>query len=280
MKHIVSFSGGRTSAYLVYLMEEKRKQKNLDVEYVFMDTGAEADETYDFVKKCVEYFNIELTVLKTVIHPELGVGPTFSVHTVDDIGWDLSVFKAMTKKHGNPYAPSGGFCTDKLKTVTFNKYVKSLNTPYTTWIGIRADEPKRLKPKPNIWYLADISPFEKDDVLDFWKSMPFDLELNEWLGNCIFCIKKGVNKVALAMRERPEKAKEWNEMCKQAKVNSEELGPDVMYRGKLSMDGIAKFYEDYSTEEILKTIRGRKIEDSGCGSSSCEVFSNEEVNFF
>ncbi|MDI4751614.1 hypothetical protein MJL81_29575, partial [Salmonella enterica subsp. enterica serovar Anatum] len=34
---------------------------------------------------------------------------------------------------------------------------------YTTWIGIRADETKRLKPKPGIRYLAELSDFEKSD---------------------------------------------------------------------------------------------------------------------
>lgn len=35
--HVVSFSGGRTSAYLVHLMEEQRKAGN-NVCYIFMDT--------------------------------------------------------------------------------------------------------------------------------------------------------------------------------------------------------------------------------------------------
>ena len=123
-KHIVSFSGGRTSAYLVHLMEQRRKKENIEVEYVFMDTGAEHPKTYEFIKKCVEYFDIDLTVLKTKINEEMGIGPTFEVHDLNSIGWDLSVFKKLTKKYGNPYNPGGGFCTDKLKTVTFNKYIK------------------------------------------------------------------------------------------------------------------------------------------------------------
>ncbi|AUR93167.1 phosphoadenosine phosphosulfate reductase family protein [Vibrio phage 1.184.A._10N.286.49.A5] len=41
MINVVSFSGGRTSAYLVHLMEQKRKLEGWDVRYLFMDTGAE-----------------------------------------------------------------------------------------------------------------------------------------------------------------------------------------------------------------------------------------------
>lgn len=43
MINVVSFSGGRTSAYLLWLMEQKRRAGK-DVHYVFMDTqGAKSD---------------------------------------------------------------------------------------------------------------------------------------------------------------------------------------------------------------------------------------------
>jgi len=39
--HVVSFSGGLTSARLVNLMEEKRINEGWNVYYVYMNTGAE-----------------------------------------------------------------------------------------------------------------------------------------------------------------------------------------------------------------------------------------------
>ena len=48
-KQVCSFSGGRTSAYLCKLLLEKFGKDN--VEFVFMDTGAEHPETYSFIKK-------------------------------------------------------------------------------------------------------------------------------------------------------------------------------------------------------------------------------------
>ena len=66
---------------------------------------------------------------------------------------------------------------------------------YHLWLGMRIDEPKRLNKKEGFSYLADISDFEKKDVLDWWAKMPFDLKIKEHLGNCVFCIKKGVNKI-------------------------------------------------------------------------------------
>ena len=36
--------------------------------------------------------------------------------------------------------------------------------------------------------------------------MPFDLKIPEHLGNCVFALKKGINKIALAARDEPELA--------------------------------------------------------------------------
>jgi len=135
---------------------------------VFMDTGAEHPKTYEFIKKCVEYFGIELTVLKIEINPELGRANSFSIHDVDSIGWDLSRFKQMVAKYGNSYNPSGGYFTDQMKTQTYKRYINSLNEDLTTWIGIRIDEKSRLKDKPNFKYLAELSSMDKEDIIGWW----------------------------------------------------------------------------------------------------------------
>ena len=54
----------------------------------------------------------------------------------------------MIQKYGVPYT-GGMFCTDRMKLVPFTKYC---NEKYgkgncETWLGIRADEPKRLSKK-------------------------------------------------------------------------------------------------------------------------------------
>ncbi|MDP1044980.1 hypothetical protein Q6332_28380, partial [Klebsiella pneumoniae] len=80
------------------------------------------------------------------------------------------------------------------------------------WIGIRADEPKRLKPKPGIRYLAELSDFEKEDILAWWKQQPFDLQIPEHLGNCIFCIKKSTQKIGLACKDEEGLQRVFNEV--------------------------------------------------------------------
>ena len=274
MKHIVSFSGGRTSAYLAHLLKQKQINEGWDVEYVFMDTGAEHPKTYDFIRNCVDHFDIDLVCIRPVIHEELGVGTTYKEVPIESLKWDLSVWDQMTNKYGNPYAPLGGFCTDRLKTTIYKKYIKQFDET-TTWIGIRADEKRRLKAREGVRYLAEISPMDKIDIIGWWRQMPFDLEIEEHLGNCVFCIKKGVNKVALAIKDEPELAKEWEQMTKTSREmgwNDDGSPITAMYRGKLDINGISKMYEDVDRGELHMSLTHAKRFESGSCTESCEVF--------
>ena len=58
--------------------------------------------------------------------------------------------------------------------------------------------------KSGVRYLAELGEVEKQDVLDFWSNMPFDLGIDEWNGNCVFCPKKSDLKLAAAYRDNPE----------------------------------------------------------------------------
>lgn len=137
--------------------------------------------TYRFVREVVKFWDIPLTVLQVDINPELGQPNGYTVWEPKDIQTRMPVLKPfidMVKKYGTPYV-GGAFCTDRLKLVPFTKYCDDHfgRGNYTTWIGIRADEPKRLKPKPGIRYLAELSDFEKEDILAWWKQQPFDLQI-------------------------------------------------------------------------------------------------------
>jgi len=76
--NVVSFSGGRTSAYLIHRIQTMVSQGLIkNVKYVFMDTGAEHPKTYDFIRKVVKHFNIDLVCLRSVMTTEVGVGAKF-----------------------------------------------------------------------------------------------------------------------------------------------------------------------------------------------------------
>lgn len=292
--HVVNFSGGRTSAYLVYLFEQAKKmQPELKVEYVFCDTGAEHPKTYDFIRQVVRHFNINLTCIRTHIPLEYGFGAVPVVISLEQIGQDLKPFLNVCEKHGTPTV-AAPLCSDRMKGIPADKYCneKYGRFKFYKWLGIRADEQRRIKvvtdqldmfdkptkKKMKLKYMAQISNFEKVDVLEFWENMPFNLDLPDVLGNCIFCIKKGENKLALAARYEPEMAKEFISMINSDSVHqrpTRELPPDIMYRNHMSLEAIIKKWEIIPTIDIENQIKYGKQEAAGSCGESCEAFTLE-----
>jgi hypothetical protein len=279
MQKVVSFSGGRTSAYLCKLMIDTYGREN--VEFVYMDTGAEHLKTYDFIRNVDREFGLNLVCLRTKFNMELGKANGYHIVSIDDIGPDLKPWKDMIEKYGTPYNPGGAFCTDRMKLVPYKKYLdeKYGRKNYVTWLGIRADEPKRLKPKDNYDFMASISDFDKEDVLDWWSEQVFDLEIPEHFGNCVFCIKKGANKIALAQKDEPELAAEFKSMLESPNVRIVEgrkAGPLDMYRGKQSFGQIIKTFKDIDSEDIRSSLKNSKRFEVNSCSESCEVFSGDD----
>ncbi len=272
MKKIVSFSGGRTSAFLSAIMKEKYGN---DVDFVFMDTGAEHIETYRFLRRCNQYFELNITCLRMKVNP-MGRGVGYEVVDIDDLKPDLKPFKLMMEKYGIPYI-GGMFCTDRMKLKPFTKYCndKYGKGNYETWLGIRTDEPKRLSKKNGIRYMAEISNFEKEDVIDWWKDKPFDLYIPEWLGNCVFCPKKSNLKLVAAYHDEPEFYQEWVDALRSDSVRVDDKTGvrEMMYRGKKSLENLIATFDGSTGDEIKARIRGGKMTDSGSCSESCEVFS-------
>jgi len=283
MKHVVSFSGGRTSAYLVWLIVINLALKGVsikDIIVIFMDTGAEHPKTYEFIRSVVKYWGIDLVCLKPVTTFEVGKGNTYKVVPLGAIGEDLEPWIDMLKKYGTPYNPGGGFCTDRMKTTPYIRYCNDMfgKNNYTTWLGIRVDEPKRLKEKEGFEYLASISDFEKDDILAWWKTQPFDLEIDEHLGNCVFCIKKGTNKVALAAKDEPRLAEEFMAILESDNVREVECrkSPTLeMYRGRMSLRQVITSFQEHDRDELFRSLRSSKRFSSGSCSESCEVFNDD-----
>lgn len=272
MEQVVSFSGGRTSAYLVWLT----KELGMNPKYVFMDTGAEHPKTYEFVRNVSKHFGVDITCLRVDVNPELGKGNTYSVISIDDIRQDLKPWQKMMEKYGVPYY-GGAFCTDRMKLTPFKKYCDTTfgKGNYETWLGIRSDEPNRLSQKDGIRYLAEISDFEKQDVLDWWGEQDFDLGLDEWLGNCVFCMKKSNLKLAAAQRDEPEMYLEFLDTIngKLVRVGEKAGSVDSMYRGKRSLEQVIGMFDGSTGADIKSRLRGAKMMGTGSCSESCEVFS-------
>lgn len=272
-QNVASFSGGRTSAYMVRLMQ----MLGMDVHYVFMDTGAEHPATYEFIRNIIKHWGIELTCLRVKYNPELGERNSYEIIGYADLVPDLGPWAGMVKKYGCPSVESP-YCTSRMKTEPHDWYCDDRygKGNYITWIGMRADEPNRLKEKTNVRYLAELSDFSKEDILDWWKEQPFDLGIPEHLGNCVFCIKKGLNKVALAAKDEPELATKFMAMAEgpHVRIEGRKHQHKRMYRQSLHLSDVIGMYSEVNAEDLRKRLRSSKPEAGSC-SESCEVFQTD-----
>ena len=242
--NVVSFSGGRTSAFLVYLMEQERRN-GADVHYVFMDTGAEHPKTYEFIRNIVKVWGIPLVCIRMVALP-MNKGVTYREVSVDDIGPDLVPFRDMLRKYGAPDA-ARPHCSNKMKERPFQKYCAAkFGKDYTTWLGIRADEPHRLGEKPGIRFLAELS------------------------------IKKTDGKVNLAIRDEPELYTEFLALVEGDDVRTEGLkDPESsrkMYRRHRTLSEMSDLFPELTRDELFEKLKMARAFDTGNCSESCEVF--------
>ncbi len=289
--HVVSFSGGLSSAFLVHLMEQKRKLHGWNVHYVFMDTGAEHVETYNFIRKLVKYWGINLVCIRALVNPILGVGVTYREIGIDELKPDLQPWRDMVAKYGLPTINTPR-CTSRMKTDPHDKYCDERfgKGNYHTWIGIRADEPARLKhycqtidmfddkaPKQKIRYLAELSGMGKTDIQQWWSKQKFGLDIPPHLGNCVFCVKKQQMKLVAAAQQEPAYANDFYQMLTgdvRVLPNQPFVG-DVIYRGHLSMEKVIKLARQLPPELLADEMSTQAMfedeEPSFC-SESCEVF--------
>ena len=113
------------------------------------------------------------------------------------------------------------FCTENLKVKCSHDYLRDHLgwAEWTSFIGIRYDEPRRWKIEgedPKRRYEDRYLPLRhagisERDVLDFWRRQPFDLKLKSYEGNCDLCYLKGQGKRMRIMEENPHLADWWVE---------------------------------------------------------------------
>lgn len=269
MKQVISFSGGRTSAFMTLEVLKIHP----DAEVIFMDTGAEHPKTYEFIRNFSRNFDVDITCLRVIPNQEMRKASTYEKLSVEQIGPDLEPWRRMLRKYGHPYV-GGAFCTDRMKTVPFTKYCNEMygKGNYERWLGIREDEPNRLGNRgPGFHYLADISDFDKQDVIDWWSVQDFDLGIQEHLGNCVFCIKKSLQKVALATKDEPELANEFIDAI--YGETARRKGLPRMYRGKNTLPEVIALFGDTGRDELASRMTSMRQYDAGSCSESCEAFS-------
>jgi len=207
----ISFSGGRTSGYLLrHVLDAWQGVLPQGGHVLFANTGREHDATYDFVQRVEREWCPVTWIEWSPAGYEVRTSETASRK-----GEPFSYLIAKRKYLPNPIAR---FCTSDLKVIPMKKFMEAQGyEDFTTIIGLRADEPRRvakLRSDPTreiAMPLADAN-VTSPDVISWWKSQPFDLELpnnDPAFGNCDLCFLKGAARVERVIRAEPHRAEWW-----------------------------------------------------------------------
>ncbi len=218
----ISFSGGRTSAYMLWRVLQSNGGLPDEAKVCFANTGKEDEATLQFIKDVSDKWQVEIHWVE---------------RRFDDVGFERVTFDTASRK-GEPFEalirkrnylpnPVSRICTSELKIRAQSKYLASLDhfagEKYSaienlSWIGIRADEQRRAakisdKSRIPLW-AASVT---KETIGDFWKAQSFDLGLpnNNGVtmhGNCDLCFLKPASQVLALIAEKPDRSVWWAKM--------------------------------------------------------------------
>ena len=234
----ISFSGGRTSAYMLWrVLQSNGGVLPAEAIVCFANTGKEDEATLRFVQACADNWNVDIKWLEW---------------RDNKVGYEVVNFETSSR-NGEPFKdmcikkkalPNGfmRFCTKELKIDIVHNYLKdsghgSAEQPCSQMIGIRSDEQRRVVKmrgksgadhKKN-WIGDFLVPLADAGVVsnhigNFWESQPFNLQTPMYNGksyhsNCDLCFHKPVAQIVSLIQEKPERAVWWVEMEKYAKEN-------------------------------------------------------------
>lgn len=203
---LIGFSGGRTSGYLLHqLLTAHNGRLPRDHHVIFADTGREHPGTHVFVRECAERWGVEIIVVRAPSPPDRP---------------DMIPFEALIKRKRYLPNPGAAFCSNSLKVEPSVAFMRSwgYGDDFTDVVGLRADERHRVgdllalhTPYSHAFPLVQAG-VSRADVLAFWRSQPFDLNIPRGLGNCDLCWKKGVALRVDIITRFPETPLWWSRM--------------------------------------------------------------------
>ena len=131
MKYIVSFSGGKDStAMLLRLLEEGRAVDDI----VFCDTTAEFPQMYEHIAQVEKYIGRKITILKAEHNFEYMM-----------LRYEKKRGKNKGKKGYGWANRRARWCTAYFKREQVNRYLRGIGDEVAQYLGIAADEGKRIK---------------------------------------------------------------------------------------------------------------------------------------
>ncbi len=229
----ISFSGGRTSAYMLWRVLQAHGG-TLPAECVvcFANTGKEEEATLRFVRDCGERWGVPITWVEYRAD-----APGYAVVDFETASRNGEPFEALIRKRSYLPNPAARFCTVELKILRAVDLMRNLGLhDHDNLVGMRADEPDRVakiraNPSGGTAGVDRHAPLAADgvgkwDVLRFWAAQPFDLALpvvngKAMHGNCDLCFLKPPAQRLSLIREKPTRAVWW--IAQEASIQSSKI---------------------------------------------------------
>jgi 3'-phosphoadenosine 5'-phosphosulfate sulfotransferase (PAPS reductase)/FAD synthetase len=253
---LISFSGGRTSAYMLrMILDAHGGTLPDDVHVCFANTGKEREETLRFVHECATRWGVRVRWLEwrpAAPKPPKGTKRRTSTEVAasrfEEVGFNSADregrwFAELIRR--KRYLPNTDmrYCTEEMKVLTMRRFMVAQGyAHWTNAVGLRWDEMHRVfkqmarneaggQPYTSVLPMArQATQVRKRDIMQFWfgkdrldlslraDSLPqgFDLGLDDHEGNCDLCFLKGRSKKSRIIRDQPSLAVWWDRMEKTA----------------------------------------------------------------
>lgn len=244
---LISFSGGRTSGYMLHEILAANDGLPNRAKVTFANTGREMPATLDFVHECGKRWGVHITWLEyTRRNKKVG----FQIVNHNNAARDGEPFKAALEQPKILPNVHRRFCTQELKVKTIKRFlVKEGWKKWTQCIGIRADEKRRVKTSTekrwDNWYPLNDANATKQTVMEFWNNQPFDLRL--WgangstpKGNCDGCFLKSEATLAMMWREHPKRMQWWADI---ENWKSKQIGKKAHFHATRTYEDLGQFVE-------------------------------------
>lgn len=251
---LISFSGGRTSGYMLWrCLQAHGGTLPDDVHVTFANTGKEREETLRFVHECATRWNVRIRWLewrtrrvKDDNGNEIPFDQRFEEVGFNSANRDGAPFAGLIAAKGFTPNAVTRFCTSQLKVRVMKHFMMAQGySHWTNVVGLRADEPRRVakvyghvdetgellpdllgvvargrpvRRKRERWQTVlplAVAGVSERDVLAFWREQPFDLGLKSYEGNCDGCFLKAWGKLCAIEVEHPGTLDWWAEQERQ-----------------------------------------------------------------
>lgn len=268
-----SFSGGRTSAYMLWRALQAFGGRLPDDHIVaFANTGKEREETLRFVYECGARWGVSIHWIEWRPFSAMEGDKLEPVEAqFEEVGFNSA------SRAGEPFGDlvrrkqflpnvQMRYCTTKLKVEPMKRFMLAQGFErWTNPVGLRFDEGHRIlrqkhrnetkKERYQAAWPLGLAKITKADVMRFWlgeggrfpsPDLPqgFDLGLHDYEGNCDLCFLKGRGKKARIIRENPGIETWWS---------------DIEASAKTIMPDAARFDRDESILQLAQSVRDQPL---------------------